>query len=319
MKPKDKDDPSTLPISIGNMFMLFTNVPYTVSEKYGPAYHASVIENCERLAAQAILASKLPITGPVLHFCRSVFAMSSRELAQLLDVSHPTILQWEKFDSEIPLASAIAFRTIMAEKLGVDIPSHYSELKAETKTIKKGFSLSIPFLSKTVLALTIFLSSCATIPAESPPKEFVVQGQFFRLEVKESGQVFTDKSDGAKEQFCKEQGIALGDDCAIAFTKYLLAIFEEKYPNASAKDIARKCNINPKHCKTPGQYEFHYMDSDATYNARHAKAAQAVANNEQNTRFADALSQLGNGLKTAPTTTCNTTPNGFGGMKTVCD
>lgn len=51
-----------------------------------------------------------PLSGPQIHFIRKFLKLSSKEFAQKLGLTHPTILSWEKEQATIPTTADMCIR-----------------------------------------------------------------------------------------------------------------------------------------------------------------------------------------------------------------
>lgn len=112
---------------VGLPYIRFLNVPMKESS-YGPVIDLPA-GALERLAAIAVVEERIPLRGREVKFLRKVLGLSLEKFAHLLGLSSGTVFHWEKSqDVRLAPVNEAAVRALMAEKLEVDIPAHFSQL-----------------------------------------------------------------------------------------------------------------------------------------------------------------------------------------------
>jgi DNA-binding transcriptional regulator YiaG len=108
-------------------YIIFKNVPMRES-KYGDIidFNPGLME---KMAAEAIIRSRVPIRGLEVNFLRKTLALSLDRLAKDLNLTAAAVRKWEVKETERlhPINEA-AVRALFAEKLSVDMPGKFSEL-----------------------------------------------------------------------------------------------------------------------------------------------------------------------------------------------
>src|ERR1700722_13876962 len=72
------------------------NVPMRLDSVLGELIHSKTLGEVEKLAAREIILRRLPLQGREVAFFRGMFALSQREFAGKLGLSHVAILKWER-------------------------------------------------------------------------------------------------------------------------------------------------------------------------------------------------------------------------------
>jgi len=100
------------------------HVPMTVDAEFGNLIDSSVIEQMERLVARELITEQIPIRGMEVKFLRCIFAMSQREFAEKLGLSHVSVFKWEKAKNKhLDVVNEIAVKVLVAGLLGLKIPA----------------------------------------------------------------------------------------------------------------------------------------------------------------------------------------------------
>jgi DNA-binding transcriptional regulator YiaG len=95
---------------------------------------ASVLEEVENKVSRYIVEHRSPLRGVEIRFVRKTLGLSMAALAERLDVTAPTILNWERADggrARLDRVSEVAVRALFAELLGVKISGKFSDLQGE--------------------------------------------------------------------------------------------------------------------------------------------------------------------------------------------
>jgi len=108
---------------VGNLsYVEVRNVPMVVDPEMGHLLDSKTIEQVEKLAAKALITRNIPVRGREVQFFRSVFALSQREFASKLGLSHVAIFKWEKTKNRrLDLVNEIAVKTFIAGLMGLEI------------------------------------------------------------------------------------------------------------------------------------------------------------------------------------------------------
>ena len=119
-------------------YVEFHHVPMSVNEEFGNLVDADVIKQMERQAAQEIIKSNLPIRGQEVSFFRSIFALSQREFAEKLGLSHVAIFKWEKAKNKrLDLVNEVVVKILVAGLLGLEITAALDNLVSHQKSPEK--------------------------------------------------------------------------------------------------------------------------------------------------------------------------------------
>jgi DNA-binding transcriptional regulator YiaG len=111
-------------------YIHFVNVPMKDS-KHGPVIDLAP-DVLETLAAQAVIAHRIPIRGREVKFLRKAIGLSLEKFANKLGLTSGSVFHWEKTDNErlAPINEA-AVRALVAEELGLEISGKFSDLLGE--------------------------------------------------------------------------------------------------------------------------------------------------------------------------------------------
>jgi DNA-binding transcriptional regulator YiaG len=83
----------------------------------------------ERLAARAVINSRVPIRGIEVKFLRKTLGLSLEKFANKIGLTSGAVFKWEKDTNErLHPMNEIVVRVFFAEQFGIDIPGKYSEL-----------------------------------------------------------------------------------------------------------------------------------------------------------------------------------------------
>jgi DNA-binding transcriptional regulator YiaG len=114
------------------------NVPMRVYEEHGETVHSKVLGEIEQLTARELILRRLPIRGREVSFLRGMLAMSQREFAAKLGLSHVAILKWERAQGKrLDIINEIAVKTLMAGQLGLKVVASIKNLVGEEDAPKK--------------------------------------------------------------------------------------------------------------------------------------------------------------------------------------
>ena len=114
------------------------NVPMTVDAKFGNLIDASTIEQMEHAVAKELIIQRLPIRGMEVKFLRSIFALSQREFAEKLGLSHVSIFKWEKNKNRrLDVVNEIAVKVLVVGILGLEIAASIEMFVGQGEFSKK--------------------------------------------------------------------------------------------------------------------------------------------------------------------------------------
>ena len=114
------------------------HVPMTVDPEFGNLIDSAIIERMERLIAQELILRRLPLRGREVKFLRSIFALSQREFAEKLDLSHVAIFKWEKrLNGSLDRVNEIAVKVLVADLLGLKVTASLDSLVGQGVFPKK--------------------------------------------------------------------------------------------------------------------------------------------------------------------------------------
>ena len=114
------------------------NVPMNVDPELGNLIDAKVIEQVERLVAKALIEKNLPIRGQEVEYFRGIFALSQRDFAKKLGLSHVAIFKWEKAKNKpLDLVNEIAVKVFISGELDLRIHASLETLACHTDPLKK--------------------------------------------------------------------------------------------------------------------------------------------------------------------------------------
>ncbi|MEO6458943.1 MAG: hypothetical protein ABIO95_00720 [Bdellovibrionota bacterium] len=117
--------------------------------------------------------------------------------------------------------------------------------------------------------------------------------------------------------------------CNETLSTMLAAQWNLRYDGADWNRVTLICTANPEKCEGLSDYEEiiaeshnqHYvalMNEQLDQVYRTMGQERQAEQQERKQRMANALGQIGAGLQGNPTRTCTSKPDGFGGVKTVC-
>ena len=114
------------------------NVPMRIYEEHGETVHSKTLAEVEQLAAREIILRRLPIRGREVGFFRGMFAMSQREFAAKLGLTHVAILKWERAQGKrLDMINEIAVKTLMAGLLGLKVSASIENLVGDGDAPKR--------------------------------------------------------------------------------------------------------------------------------------------------------------------------------------
>ncbi len=125
--------------AIGNLdYVEVRHVPMKRYPGYGDSVDAQVQKDIEQMVAREIILQRLPVRGIEVEYFRGIFAMSQRDFAKRLGMSHVTILKWEKAQTKpLDLVNEVAVKVLMAGMLGLKVPASLDTLTGLGPTPKK--------------------------------------------------------------------------------------------------------------------------------------------------------------------------------------
>jgi DNA-binding transcriptional regulator YiaG len=108
-------------------YIVFKNVPMHSSD------HGDIIDLdiavLEKLAAKAIIESRIPLRGKEVRFLRKVLGLSYEKFAGPMDLSAATVVKWEKAEQDrLHPVNEVAVRTYVAGRLGPHVNGVFSQL-----------------------------------------------------------------------------------------------------------------------------------------------------------------------------------------------
>ena len=122
----------------GLNYVEIRNVPMTVDAKFGNLIDASTVEQMERAVATEMIIKRLPIRGMEVKFLRSIFALSQREFAEKLGLSHVSIFKWEKNKNRrLDVVNEIAVKVLAVGLLGLKIVASIDALVGQSEFPKR--------------------------------------------------------------------------------------------------------------------------------------------------------------------------------------
>lgn len=111
----------------GLEYVFLKNAPIKQT-RHGPALDAN-IGDIEKQIACEIIIQGIPLRGAEVMFLRKSIGLSLEKFADLLDLSAPAILKWERATSKrLSRINEVAVRALMAEELGVSVEGTFSGL-----------------------------------------------------------------------------------------------------------------------------------------------------------------------------------------------
>lgn len=124
---------------VGNLgYVRIKNVPMTRDPELGNLIDAKAIEHAEKLTAHTVILKNLPIRGQEVKFFRGLFALSQRDFAEKLGLSHVAIFKWEKAkDKRLDLVNEVAVKALVVGILGLRISASLETLFSSTKVPKR--------------------------------------------------------------------------------------------------------------------------------------------------------------------------------------
>lgn len=124
---------------VGNLgYVEVRNVPMSVDAELGNLIDSRVIERVERLVASTLLQKNLPIRGQEVAFFRTIFALSQRDFAEKLGLSHVAIFKWEKAKNRrLDLVNEIAVKVFVSGQLNLGILASLETLACHVDAPKR--------------------------------------------------------------------------------------------------------------------------------------------------------------------------------------
>ena len=124
---------------VGNLrYVEVRSVPRSVDRELGPLLDSRVLEQVEKLVAKALILRNLPIRGQEVEFFRSIFALSQREFAEKLWLSHVAIFKWERARTRrLDLVNEVTVKALMSGMLGLKIPASLETLVSHEDAPKR--------------------------------------------------------------------------------------------------------------------------------------------------------------------------------------
>ena len=113
-------------------------MPMRVYDEHGETIHSKVLSEIEKLTSRELILRRLPIRGREVSFLRGILAMSQREFAAKLGLSHVAILKWERAQGKrLDIINEIAVKTLMAGQLGLKVVASIKNLVGEEGAPKR--------------------------------------------------------------------------------------------------------------------------------------------------------------------------------------
>ncbi|MBI1821851.1 MAG: hypothetical protein HY036_09685 [Nitrospirae bacterium] len=127
----------------GLNYIEIRNVPIRVSKDKEIDQIVMVnLGDLEKLVAIEIIKQKIPLHGQEVMFLRKVLGLSMEKFAGCLGLTSGSILKWERAKEKwLTPINEVAVRTLVAEKLKVDIPGKFSSLVG-TENIPEKLSIT---------------------------------------------------------------------------------------------------------------------------------------------------------------------------------
>lgn len=98
------------------------------NSKWGPVIELNQTI-LEELAARAIIENRLPIRGQEVRFLRKSLSLSMDEFSEQLGLTSGAIFKWEQKPIErLHPINEIAVRSLVADRLGIEIPGRFSKI-----------------------------------------------------------------------------------------------------------------------------------------------------------------------------------------------
>ncbi len=124
---------------IGNLsYVEIRHVPMAHDPDYGFGIHSKILGEIEKSVAQELIVGRYRIRGQEVSFLRSVFALSKRQLAEKLGLSHVAIVKWEKSKNKpLALVNEVTIKALMSGLLGLKMPASLDNLVGKHDIPKK--------------------------------------------------------------------------------------------------------------------------------------------------------------------------------------
>ena len=119
-------------------YVEFRKVPMVFDAEFGNLIDASVIKQMERSVAKELITQRLPVRGMEVKFLRSIFALSQREFAEKLGLSHVSVFKWEKNKlRRLDIVNEIAVKVLVVGLLELKIPASIETFVGQNEFPKK--------------------------------------------------------------------------------------------------------------------------------------------------------------------------------------
>lgn len=105
------------------------HVPMSHYEGLGDGVDSKTLGEIEKRVAQELILERYRVRGKELQYFRSIFALSQRELAEKLHLSHVAILKWERAaERPLDLINEVAVKALLSGMLGLKVPASLDAL-----------------------------------------------------------------------------------------------------------------------------------------------------------------------------------------------
>ncbi len=105
------------------------HVPMSYYPDIGFAVHSKVMGDVERFLARELILKFYRFRGQEVKFLRNLLGFSQRQLAQKLQMSHVSILKWEKAKLQpLDLVNEVALKALLSGFLGLKVPASLEAL-----------------------------------------------------------------------------------------------------------------------------------------------------------------------------------------------
>jgi DNA-binding transcriptional regulator YiaG len=123
----------------GLQYVEVRQVPYKMSERkdVGRVIQPDLGEIEKRVASE-IIKQQVPLRGQEVNFLRKALGLSMDKFAVSIGLTAASVLKWERARAKrlAPINEA-AVRSLVAEKLGIDIPGKFSSLVGAGESPRK--------------------------------------------------------------------------------------------------------------------------------------------------------------------------------------
>ena len=134
MGKKNREIRKTLK-DLGNLkYIEVRNVPFRALPDYGDAVSAQVLSEIELGIVRVLILRRFKIRGQEVEFIRRGFALSQREFASRLGLSHVSVLKWERASTRpLDVVNEVAVKALAAGLLRMNLPASIEALSGQAE------------------------------------------------------------------------------------------------------------------------------------------------------------------------------------------